>query len=164
MPTSTQLVTGLAGAIGSDYRPSTSQLIFVEFGGKLSRLNLVRPLAATVFSGTATMPADSSLDLTNGTSAQGGHIRWDHTSPGGRLVMRPQGNCRLSYLGSVSYGAVTYATLQGLTYSQASLNGAAGPANQLVNGAVFGVRNDVVQPAANFDYARVQVLSYGTNM
>lgn len=165
MPTSVQLVTGLAGAIGCDYRASRSQLVFVEFGGKLSRLNLVRALAATVFSGTATMPADSSLDLTNGTSAQGGDIRWDHTSPGGGLVMRPQGNCRLAYLGLVSYSAVTHATLQGLTtYSQASLNGAPGPGNQLVNGAVFAVRNDFVQPGANFDYAKVQVLTYGTSL
>jgi hypothetical protein len=164
MPASVQLVTGLGGAIGCDYRPSRNQLVFVEFAGRLSRLNLLRALDTTVFSGTATMPADSSLDLTNGTSAQGGHIRWDHTSPGGGLVMRPQGNCRLAYLGAVSYSAVTHATVQGLSYSQDSLNGAAGPGNQLVNGAVFAVRNDVVQPAANFDYAKVQVLTYGTNI
>ena len=36
MPTSTQLVTGLAGAIGCDFRTAQNQLIFVEYGGKLS--------------------------------------------------------------------------------------------------------------------------------
>jgi hypothetical protein len=37
-----QLVTGLGGAIGSDYRAAGHQLVFVEFDGKLSRLNLSR--------------------------------------------------------------------------------------------------------------------------
>src|SRR6266542_6200880 len=126
-----ELATGLGGAIGCDYRRDPNYLILVEFDGKISRVDLVRTLDHVVFSGTATMPADSSLDLTNGTSAQGGDIRWDHTSPSGGLVMRPQGNCRLAYLGTVSYGTVTHAALQGLTYSSDSLNGAAGPGNQL---------------------------------
>src|SRR6266508_5696774 len=103
MATLVQLVNGLGGAIGCDYRASRNELDFVEFDGKVSRLNLIRRLDVMVFSGVATMPADSSLDLTNGTSAQGGHIRWDHTSPSGGLVMRPQGNCRLASLGTVSY-------------------------------------------------------------
>jgi hypothetical protein len=30
------LATGLAGAIGSDFRQAINQLVFVEFGGKLS--------------------------------------------------------------------------------------------------------------------------------
>ena len=33
MPTSTELVTGLAGAIGCDFRTAQNQLIFVEYGG-----------------------------------------------------------------------------------------------------------------------------------
>src|SRR5215216_6177684 len=119
MPIPIELATGLGGAIGCDYRRGPNYLIFVEFNGKISRVDLVRSLDHVVFNGTATMPADSSLDLTNGTSAQGGQIRWDHNSPGGGLVMRPQGNCRLSYLGLVSYAAVTHATLQGLAYSSA---------------------------------------------
>jgi hypothetical protein len=41
------LATGLAGAIGCDYRAATSQLIFVEYGGKLSSLKLGVPPAAT---------------------------------------------------------------------------------------------------------------------
>src|SRR5947209_18863389 len=36
-PSSTQLAGGLGGAIGSDLRRAHNQLIFVEFGGKLSR-------------------------------------------------------------------------------------------------------------------------------
>ena len=101
-----QLATGLGGAIGSDYVQSRNQVYFVEFNGKVSVLDLVRPLEAIVFSGTATMPADSSLDLTNGTSAQGGHIRWDHFPPGGPLVMRAQVNSCLSYVGVADFNSI----------------------------------------------------------
>src|SRR5690242_303179 len=112
MASTKQLATGLGGAIGSDYQSSPHRLYFVEFNGKVSRLDLIRPLDHVVFTGTATMPPDTSLDLTNGTSAQGGHIRWDHT--GGGRVMRPQGNCQLANLGMVNYAAITHAELQDL--------------------------------------------------
>lgn len=157
MSTPIQLATGLGGAIGSDYVQSRNEVYFVEFNGKVSVLDLVRPLEAIVFSGTVTMPADSSLDLTNGTSAQGGHIRWDHISPGGKAVMRPQGNCSLSYFGVTNFDGIAQAELQNPSYSQNSLQGEA-PTNQLTVGVVFGVLNSSRQPAANFDYAKVKVL------
>lgn len=158
----TQLASGLGGAIGCDYRRSSNQLFFVEFNGKVSVLDLVRSLEAIVFSGTATMPADSSLNLVNGTSAQGGHIRWDHTGPGGKLVMRPQGPSSLSYVGVADFGSITQAELQNLTYTPGAnppliLQGE-GPNNQLTNGTVFGVFNSNRVPTNNFDYAKVKVL------
>ena len=164
MSTTKQLATGLGGAIGSDYRGSPHQLYFMEFNGNLSRIDLIQPLDHVVFTGSATMPADSSLNLANGTSAQGGHIRWDHTDPSGGRVMRPQGNCMLANLGAVDYDAITHAELQDLTYSQASIHGDAGPANQLNTNSVFAVFNRSVQPAANFEYAKVQVTNYGANI
>jgi hypothetical protein len=151
-----QLATGLGGAIGSDYVLSSNQVFVVEYNGKISRLDLVRPLEAIVFSGTVTMPANSSLDLTNGTSAQGGHIRWDHTSSDGKLVMRPQGNCFLSYFGVTNFDAITQAELQNPSYTQNDLHGEV--PNQLTAGVVFGVFNNYRQPAANFDYAKVRVI------
>ncbi len=48
MATSIQLATGLAGAIGCDYRGTSDQLFFVEYGGKVSVLDLVRPVSAIV--------------------------------------------------------------------------------------------------------------------
>jgi hypothetical protein len=158
MPTPIQLATGLGGVIGSDYVQSGNQVYFVEFNGKLSVLDLVRPLDTIVFSGTATMPANSSLDLVNGTSAQGGHIRWDHTSPDGKLVMRPQGNCGLSYVGTVDFDTITQAELQNLSYSSQTILHGEAPNIQLTNGTVFGVINNSLQPAANFDIVKVQVL------
>ena len=58
MPTSTQLVTGLAGAIGCDFRTAQNQLIFVEYGGKLSTLDLFP---------TATIVAQSPSTVLKGT-------------------------------------------------------------------------------------------------
>src|SRR5258707_380087 len=164
MPRTKQLATGLGGALGSDYRSSPHQLYFVEFSGKLSRIDLIQALDHVVFTGTATMPADSSLNLTNGTSAQGGQIRWDHTDPSAGRVMRPQGSCQLVNLGMVDYNAITHAELQDLTYSQASLHGDAGPNNQLNTNDVFAVFNTSPQAVDNFEYAKVQVVAYGANI
>ena len=158
MTISTQLATGLGGAIGSDFVLSRNEVYFVEFNGKISVLDLVRPLEAIVFSGTATMPVNSSLNLSNGTSAQGGDIMWYHQSPGGKLAMRGTGNNNLSFIGIADFNAITQAELQNLSYPIDDLRGEA-PNNQLTNGTVFGVVNNFRQPAANFDYAKVKVIN-----
>lgn len=158
MATPIKLASGLGGAIGSDYVQSKNQVYFVEFGGKLSVLDLVRQLDTIVFSGTATMAADTSLSLFNGTSAQGGQIRWDHTSPDGKLVMRPQGTCELSNIGTADFDAITQAELQNLSYSQQTKLRGEAPNNQLPNGTVFGVFNFDPSPVDNFDYVKVQVV------
>lgn len=164
MAISKTLATGLGGAIGSDYVQSQNRFYFVEFNGQVSALDLLRALDTVIFSGTAVMPADTSLDLGDGTSAQGGQIRWDHTSPGARRVMRSQGNCDLAYIGAADYNSITHAELQNLDYSaDPDLRGQA-PNNQLTTGMMFGVHNKHPQPppGANFDYAKVQVLqNYG---
>jgi hypothetical protein len=164
MTTTKQLVSGLGGAIGSDFISTQNRLIFAEFDGKISRYDLLRSLDHIVLSGVATMPADSSLNLMNGTSAMGGQIRWDHTSPAGTRVMRPQGTCMLAYLGQVNYNGVGYADMQQLTYSQDSLDGEPGAGNQLTDGAVFAVYNWDPSPVDLFDYAKVQVVSYGADI
>src|SRR6516164_2684862 len=65
MSTPKQLVGGLAGAIGSDFRRTLNQLLFVEFGGKLSRLNLTRT-ATIVTQGSATLLASYGFNLDTG--------------------------------------------------------------------------------------------------
>ena len=42
----TVLASGLGGAIGCDLRRAQNQLLFVEYNGKLSRLNLFRTSSA----------------------------------------------------------------------------------------------------------------------
>ncbi|MDQ3974332.1 MAG: hypothetical protein M3276_08355, partial [Actinomycetota bacterium] len=161
--TTAQLIGGLGGAMGSHYMAVTNQLYFVEIDGKVSVLDLVRSLDTVVFAGTATVPADSSLSLIDGTSVEGGEIRWDHDSPSGQLVMRPQGTCLLSYLGDVDYGYITHASLQNLSYLGDVLRGE-GPDNQMVEGAVFGVFNWHPGPTDEFDYAKVQVVHSGETL
>mgnify|MGYP000600174637 CR=1 FL=1 len=47
-PSTEQRATGLGGAIGCSFRQAHNDLIFVEFAGRISKLSLVRPVAATV--------------------------------------------------------------------------------------------------------------------
>src|ERR1700758_834483 len=65
MPAPVQLVSGLSGSIGSDFRRSLNQLIFVEFGGNLSRLNLTRT-GTIITSGSATLLASYGFNLDTG--------------------------------------------------------------------------------------------------
>ena len=65
----TQLVSGLAGAIECSFRSAQNQLVFTEYGGKLSRLNLFAP-AVIVSQGSAVLKGTFTFDLDNG--AQGG--------------------------------------------------------------------------------------------
>ncbi len=154
MTTTQQLVSGLGGAIGSDFIATQNRLVFTEFDGKISRYDLVRSLRGT-----------SSLSLVTGASlhTEGGHIRWLLAALVGSGVMQPEGECMLAYLGHVNYNAVGYADLQHLTYSKDSLVGAPGPGNQLADGAVFAVYNRATKTAP-FDYAKVQVVSYGATI
>jgi hypothetical protein len=157
MTTQIQLASGLGGAIGSDYILSRNQVCIVEYSGRISLLNLIRPLDVVIFSGNASISQNASLSLFNGTSSQGGQIRFDHTSPGNKLVMRGQGSCQLAWIGVTDFNSVTQAELQNLSYTSNSLMGE-GPGNQLTPGAMFGVFNSSPQSGDNFDYAKVKVL------
>ena len=65
MSSQIQLINGLGGAVGCDLRRTQNQLLFVEFNGKLSRLNLYRT-ATTVSSGTAILKGTWTFDLDTG--------------------------------------------------------------------------------------------------
>jgi hypothetical protein len=70
------------GAIGCDFRRIQNQLLFVEFNGKLSRLNLYR-IATTVSSGTAILKGTFTFDLDNGTEGDLGptfDIWWEQVT------------------------------------------------------------------------------------
>lgn len=162
--TTTQLASGLGGAIGSHFVQATHQLFFVEIDGKVSVFDLVPRLEATGPIGHADVPPDTSLDLTTpDISDRGGDIRWDHESPGRQRVLRPQGNSRLCHLGQVDYAALDHASLASLPYPEGSLVGE-GANNQIVAGAVFAVSNLVRQPVADWDYAKVQVIDAGATL
>lgn len=153
-PTTERLATGLAGAIGSSYRQAHNDLIFVEFGGKLSRLQLVRPVAATVSSGTATIHGTFLFDFETGVEGTTGDVFWEQHTATVRS-MEPSGGATIVNLGAVSYTAVTPAVLQSLAYGTTGIVGNNDASNQLVVGDVFAVLTN----AGN--YAKAQVLAYG---
>ena len=159
MSTVTPLATGLSGAIGSSFRTVQNQLLCVEFGGKLSRLDLF-PHASVVSSGVTILKGTFIFDLETG--AQGGlgpagDIFWEQQTAVKRQ-MTPRNAARIVNLGVVNFNAISANTLQSLAYGTAPIPGSNDASNKLVVGDVFAVRTS----AGNF--AKVKVLSYGYNL
>jgi len=159
MTSQTQLVSGLAGAIGCSFRSLQNQLVFVEYGGKLSRLNLFAP-AVVVSQGSAVLKGTWTFDLDNG--AEGGvgpgfDIWWEQMTAVVRQ-MAPQNSARLVNLGVVDFNSVTSDSLQTLTYGTTPIPGSNDASNKLVVGDVFAVLTN------QGNYAKVKVLAYGYNM
>jgi len=159
MPAPQPIATGLSGAIGSHFQNDVSRLFFVEFGGKISRLDLIRPPAVVVSSGTTVLKGTWTFNLENGVQggSAGVDIWWEQQTTVKRR-MTPRNGAGISLLGAVGYGTVTPAVLQGLPYSATPINGSNNSSNQLTNGVVFAVRT------AEGNYAKVQVVAYGYNM
>lgn len=159
MSTPVQLIGGLAGAIGSDFRQAQNQLLFVEYGGKLSRLNLYRT-GSIVSSGSGTLKgtwlADFDAGVLNNTGA-GNDVWWEQQTAVVR-DMRPQGGAGIVNVGVVNFNTITPDTLANLTYSTTPIVGNNDASNKLVNGDVFAVRTT----AGN--YAKVKVVAYGYNI
>jgi hypothetical protein len=159
MSTQVQLVSGLGGAIGSDFRRTQNQLLFVEFNGKLSRLNLFRT-ATTVSSGSILLKGTFTFDLETGVEGgPGGNydIWWDQQTNVLRQMV-PANGAQIVNLGVTDFNAITPDTLSSLTYSGTPIPGNNDASNKLVTGDVFAVRTN------QGNYAKVKVVSYGYNM
>ena len=159
MPTAVELVAGLAGAIGSDYRPTLSQLVFVEYGGKLSRFNLF-PSASIVSQGTALLKGTFTFDLETGV--EGGpsanvDIWWDQQTTVLRQMV-PKNSAKILNLGVVDFNSITASGLQHLTYSTTPIPGNDNATNKLVPGDVFAVLTN------KGNYSKVKVITYGYNL
>jgi hypothetical protein len=154
-----QLATGLAGAIGCHFRIPQNQLLFVEYGGKLSKLDLA-PGASVVSSGAATLKGTFIFDLETG--AQGGvgpagDIWWEQQTTVKRR-MTPRNGAGIVRLGPVPFGGIGIETLLGLSYGATPIPANNDASNQLTTGTVFAVRT------AAGNYAKVLVTAYGYNM
>src|SRR5215470_14844728 len=156
MVTPVALVTGLGGAIGCDYRRSHSELIFVEFAGNLSRLDLIRSLNSIVSSGTGILHGTFLFNFDTGTESSG-DVWWEQVDATVRQMV-PQGTAQIVNIGVVDFNSVTPTSLQGLAYSTTPIDGNNDASNQLVNGDVFAVLTN----GGNF--AKVQVLNYGYDL
>src|SRR6516164_8921389 len=102
MASLTQLVTGLGGAIGCDFRRTQNQLVFVEYSGKLSRLNLFRT-GTVVSTGTTVLKGTFTFDLDTGTEGGLGpnfDIFWEQKTAVIR-TMTPLNSAQLVNLGTV---------------------------------------------------------------
>ncbi len=158
--TPVQILSGIGGAIGSDYRVAQNQLVFVEYGkGELSALNLFSP-STVVSSGTTTLKGTFVFDLDTGI--QGGpqtnaDIWWDQETAVLRRMV-PQNNATLLNLGVANFLSVTANSLEVLSYSKTAIEGNNDPANKLVAGDIFAVRT------TQGNFAKVQILTYGYDL
>lgn len=157
----TERVTGLDGAIGSDFDPERNRLYFVEYAsGTVSRFDLVQATASTVSSGTTTLHGTYTFDLDTGT--EGGDrdeadIWWEQETDVERQ-MTPWGDAEIVNLGVVDYGGLSAAELQRFSYGDDPIDGDDDGSNELVDGDVFAVRTN------QGNYAKVRVVDYGYDM
>ncbi|MBV9783186.1 MAG: hypothetical protein JO264_05145 [Acidisphaera sp.] len=158
----TQLVGGLAGAIGCDFLPAQNRLLFVEYGGKLSKLDLF-PAMSVVSQGTTELKGTFLFDLDNGTESlpgqtpPGADIWWNQATAVVRS-MAPSNSATIINLGVTPFASVLPQSLPGLSYATTPIDGNDDPTNKLVTNDVFAVRTT----AGN--YAKVLVTSYGYNI
>ena len=162
MPTSTQLASGLGGAIGCDFRTVQNQLIFVEYStGKLSALNLFPPSTivaqgtGTVLKGTFLFDFDTGTQSPPNTTAM--DVFWEQSTAVVRAMV-PQNGAKIINLGAVNFASLTAANLQLLPYATTPIDGNADSTNQLVVGDVFAVLTN------KGNYAKVLVTAYGYNL
>ena len=155
----TTLASGLGGAIGCDLRRAQNQLLFVEYNGKLSRLNLFRT-GTIVSSGTAVLHGTWFFDFDAGAQVSGGptaDVFW-HQHTAILRTLDPQNSTALANLGHVDFASITPDTLSSLTYSTTPIDGNNDPTNKLTTNDVFAVRT------SSGNYAKVKVVTYGYDL
>ena len=137
------LVTGLGGAIGCDLRRAQNQLLFVEYSGKLSRLNLFRT-GTIVSSGTGVLHGTWLFDFDAGAQVAGGpsaDVWWQSARPRCCAPSTRSSGAALANLGHVDFASITPDTLSSLTYSTTPIDGNNDATNKLTTNDVFAVRD-----------------------
>lgn len=162
MPTPSILATGLAGAIGSHFHAPSNRLYFVEYGGRLSRYDLVRSAAGLLLNNAArTLQGTYLMNLDNGVQGSaGGDIWWEQIDAVQRRMV-PRNGATIAYLGvmtAAQFNALGVDQLQALDYGSTPIVGDAGAANRLVPNAVFAVRTD------SGNLAKLRVMTYGYDL
>ena len=162
MATITTLASGLAGAIGNHYHGPANRLYFVEYGGRLSSYDFVRPLDVVVLANVArVLHGTWEMNLDTGVEGSAGADIWWEQIDAVRRRMVPRGSARIAHLGVMSatqFAAVSPADLQNITYGSKPIVGDNTAANRLVPGTVFAVRTTAGQ------YSKVRVMSYGYDL
>lgn len=154
------LVTGLAGAIGSKYLKNHNKLVFVEYGGFISKLDLVQGSAGIVSQGTAIIKGTWLFDCETGTNVGMGataDIWWEQIDSVKRQMV-PQGTAQIVNLGQVNFGQLTPAAMQLFNYTSSAIIGNNDASNKLVAGDVFCVKT------REGNYAKIGVVAYGYDL
>lgn len=152
-----QLATGLGGAIGSRYLKNHNQLVFTEYNGSISKVDLSPSGAIVLSQGTVLLKGTWSLDCETGNQANTSapsDIFWEQVDPVKRK-MTPLGTSQIVNLGPVNYAAITPALLAGYNYTSTPINGSNDATNKLVANDVFCVRT------REGNYCKLLVLAYG---
>jgi len=155
-----KLAGGLGGAIGSKYLKTHNQLVFTEYSGFLSRIDLLQTSATVVSQGTVVIKGTWLFDCETGTNTSNNaaaDIWWEQIDTVKRQMV-PQGNARIVNLGVVNFGLITPASLQTYAYGSAPIIGNNDPSNKLVNGDVFCVQT------REGNYCKLHVVTYGYDL
>jgi hypothetical protein len=155
-----KLAGGLSGAIGSRYLKAHNQIVFVEYGGYISKLDLVQSLASTVSQGTTTIKGTFLFDCETGTNVGTGpnaDFWWEQIDSVKRQIV-PANSAQLVNLGAVDFNLVTPASMQSYSYSTAPIIGNNDASNKLVAGDVFCVITN------SGNYCKIKVLTYGYDL
>ncbi|MEN3335544.1 MAG: hypothetical protein V7641_4909 [Blastocatellia bacterium] len=157
-----KLVDGLGGAIGCRFLPKRNQLAFVEFAtGKISLLDMVRPLDSVVSQGTTVLKGTWAFDCETGAlsaSLSGpGDIWWEQIDQVKRQMV-PVSGASIVNLGKVDFNSLTPEVLQALVYGNTPIPGNDDATNQLIKHDVFAVRTN------SGNVAKIKVDKYAYDM
>jgi len=154
------LVSGLAGAVGCKYLKNHNELVFVEYGGFVSRLKLVQQVGGIVSQGTTTITGTWVFDCESGGLSgfnTTGDIWWEQLDAVNRQMV-PQGTAQIVNLGQVNFAQVTPAAMQSLNFSTTPIIGNNDATNKLVAGDVFCVKT------REGNLAKIGVVAYGYDL
>ena len=113
----------------------------------------VRSKGSTTLKGTWTFDFDSGVQ----GPASGADIWWEQVNTTVRFLV-PKSGAMLFNLGVRNFDAVSFQTLQGLSYTSLSINGTVGSANRLTAGTVIAIRTNSGR------FAKMLVKTYGYNL
>ena len=155
-----KLANGVSGAIGSKYLKKHNQIVFTEYGGFISGVDLVASLNSVVSKGTATIKGTWNFDCESGTITAPGTVVdiWWEQIDGVKRQMVPQGNALIVNLGVVDFDLITPAAMQLYNYSATPIIGNNDATNKLVTGDVFCVQT------REGNFAKLKVLTYGYDL
>ena len=156
-----KLVSGLGGAIGSRYLKMKNRLVFTEYSGYISKMDLgILPPPVVVSQGSTVIKASYSFNCDTGTAtgaAAGNDIFWTLQTAAIRNLT-PINGAKIINLGATDFAGVTPVTMTQYAYGTTPINGNNDGTNKLVAGTVFCVLT------GTGNYCKCKVTTYDTDL